>query len=85
MILSGTFVGEGEVVVFRQDDVVYEGDIHHSAGRADALSLFDVTLTGSGITGRMVVSHKDLGSIVEEGPSQDCAGIDDGCVEAACF
>lgn len=81
--MSGTFVGEGEVVVFRQDDMVYEGDVHHSAGRADALGLFDVTLTGSGITGRMVVSHKDLCGIVEEGPAQDGAGIDDGCVEAA--
>ncbi len=55
--MSGTLVGEGEVVVFRQDDVVYEGDVHHSAGRADAFGLFDVTLAGSGIAGRMVVSH----------------------------
>ena len=74
--MSGTFVCEGEVVIFRQDDVVYEGDIHHSAGRADALGLLDVTLAGSGITGRMVVSHKDLCSIVEEGPAQDGARVD---------
>ena len=83
MIIPGSFIGKAEVGIFGQDDVVYEGDVHHSAGRADALGLFDVTLAGSGITGRMVVSHKDLGSIVEKGPAQDGAGVDDGCVEAA--
>lgn len=63
--------------------MVYEGDVHNSTGRADALSLFEITLAGSGIAGRMVVNHKDLYSIVKEGSAKDGAGVDDGCVESA--